>query len=460
MTITLVLTEPLFQEIDQTARLPVETAGVLLAGIARAPNDDIRLLGRGMRWVPQDAYLAREGDHLAIASQGYVPALAEAECMGAIPIWFHTHPGTVGHPTPSMADRKVDQDISDLFRLRSGSELYVTLIASPRDDGITFTGEVHFEHGGKAPIDRLWRVGEKWQLVHSFNSTAPQIPAIFDRSVRAFGPDIQQTLGALRVGVVGCGGTGSAVAEQLVRLGVRHLTLIDADTLTESNITRVYGSTSAAVGKPKTETLQNHLTAIAPDLECLTVTAMVTLEKTARELIPCDIVFGCTDDNAGRLVLSRFSTFLATPVIDCGVLLGGDGALASINGRVTTLTPGGACLVCRDRIDLARAQTELRTPEERIRLENEGYAPVLGGIEPAVVTFTTSIASAAINELLERLIGFGPSPRPTEVLFRWHEREISTNSAKPRSGHYCNPESHKIGKGDGNPFLEQAWPGA
>ncbi|MCP3446177.1 ThiF family adenylyltransferase [Bradyrhizobium sp. CCGUVB14] len=459
MITTLVLTEPIFQEIEQTARLPVETAGVLLAGIVRAPNGDIRLLGRAMRWVPQDAYLAREGDHLSIASHGYVPALAEAEQSGAIPIWFHTHPGVGSHPTPSPADRKVDQDIADLFRLRSGSELYVTLIATPRDDGITFTGEVNFGDGGKTPVDRLWRVGDKWQLTNAFNSTAPQIPAIFDRSVRAFGRDVQQTLGELRIGIVGCGGTGSAVAEQLVRLGVRHLTLIDADTLTESNVTRVYGSTPAAVGKHKTEVLRNHLTAIAPDLECHTVTAMVTLEKTARELTSCDVVFGCTDDNAGRLVLSRLSTFLATPVIDLGVLLGGDGALASINGRVTTLTPGGACLVCRDRIDLARAQTELRTPEERIRLENEGYAPVLGGIEPAVVTFTSGIASAAINELLERLIGFGPSPRPTEVLFRWHEREISTNNAKPRPGHYCDPASHKIGKGDGTPFLEQAWPG-
>jgi molybdopterin/thiamine biosynthesis adenylyltransferase/proteasome lid subunit RPN8/RPN11 len=460
MITTLVLTEPIFQELEQTAKLPLETAGVLLAGIARAPNGDIRLLARQMHWVPQDAYLAREGDHLAIASQGYVPALAEAERLGAIPIWFHTHPGAIGHPTPSIADRKVDREISDLFRLRSGSELYITLIASPRDAGITFTGEVHWEDGGKVPIDRVWRVGDKWQLIHSFNSEAPQIPAIFDRSVRAFGRDIQQTLSQLRVGVVGCGGTGSAVAEQLVRLGVRHLTLIDADTLTESNVTRVYGSTPGAVGKPKTAVLQSHLTAIAPDLKCHTVSAMVTLEKTARELTSCDVVFGCTDDNAGRLVLSRLATFLATPVIDLGVLLSGDGALASINGRVTTLTPGSACLVCRDRIDIARAATELRTPEERIRLENEGYAPVLGGIEPAVVSFTSGIASAAINELLERLIGFGPNPRPTEVLFRWHEREISTNNAKPRAGHYCDPDSQKIGKGETSPFLEQAWPEA
>jgi len=106
---------------------------------------------------------------------------------------------------------------------------------------------------------------------------------------------------------------------------------------------------------------------------------------------------------------------------------------------------------------MARAAVELRTPEERRRLADEGYAPDLTGIEPAVVTFTSAVASAAVSELLDRLIGFGPAPVPTEVLLRWHEREISTNRVKPRSGHYCDPTSEKIGKGETRPFLEQAW---
>jgi hypothetical protein len=187
---------------------------------------------------------------------------------------------------------------------------------------------------------------------------------------------------------------------------------------------------------------------------------MITVERTARQLISCDLVFGCTDDNAGRLVLSRFSTFFATPVIDLGVLLTTDvsSGLTGIDGRVTTLVPGAGCLVCRDRVDLGRAAIELRTPEERRRLADEGYAPDLTGIEPAVVTFTSAAGSAAISELLDRLIGFGPTPRPTEVLLRWHEREISTNRVEPRSKHYCDPASQKIGKGDTRPFLEQAWP--
>jgi hypothetical protein len=65
-----------------------------------------------------------------------------------------------------------------------------------------------------------------------------------------------------------------------------------------------------------------------------------------------------------------------------------------------------------------------------------------------------------VTEFLERLIGFGPEPRPSEVLLRWHEREISANKAAPRDGHYCDPKSEKLGSGDCQPFLEQAWPDA
>ena len=47
----------------------------------------------------------------------------------------------------------------------------------------------------------------------------------------------------------------------------------------------------------------------------------ITHESTAKLLLDADIVFGCTDDNAGRLVLSRIASYLLTPVVDCGVLL-------------------------------------------------------------------------------------------------------------------------------------------
>ena len=283
--------------------------------------------------------------------------------------------------------------------------------------------------------------------------------AVFDRNVRAFGEPVQRMIGMLRIGVVGCGGTGSAVAEQLVRLGARHLLLVDADTLSASNVTRVYGSTPADVGKRKAEVLAGHLRRIAPDLDCKTVAGRCTSQRVAESLASADLLFGCTDDNAGRLVLSRLCYWFLTPVIDMGVLLTSDaeGTLEGIHGRITVLTPGSACLLCRGRVDLARAAAETRAPEEHRRLEAEGYAPALGAVEPAVVAFTTMTAALAVSELLERLVGYGGSPRPSEVLLRGHDREISTNAAAPAPGHYCHPLAGKLGRGSAEPFLEQVW---
>jgi molybdopterin/thiamine biosynthesis adenylyltransferase/proteasome lid subunit RPN8/RPN11 len=460
MTITVVLPQQIGEAIDAAARLPVETGGVLLASLAVTDENDIRLLARKMHWVPESAYIRRGGDHLSIASEGYVPFLSEAESLGCVAIWVHTHPGLESPPRPSEHDWEVDRQIADLFRLRSGSSYYGTLIFSPRPEGLAFSGYIQSEGGRPMPIGRLWQVGDRFRLTRSFLLPEAGIHADFDRNVRALGGAVQQTLGELREGVVGCGGTGSAVAEQLVRLGVRNLVLCDPDELSGSNVTRVYGSTAADVGKSKVETLAAHLKRIAPDTKCELVKSMITMLRAARRLCSCDIVFGCTDDNAGRLVLSRFSTYMLTPVFDSGILVSSDasGMLRGIDGRVTTLVPGQACLVCRGRIDLARAGAELLTPDERRRREDEGYAPALGRTEPAVVTFTTLVAATAVSELLERFIGYGPEPRPSEVLLRCHDREISTNVDTPRAGHYCDISSGKLGIGITDPFLEQTWP--
>jgi len=460
MTITVVIPDAVMEELQSVLAYSTETAGVMLAGVAEAPNGDIRLLARAMRWVEEEAYSRRAWNGLTIRSEGYVHALAEAEATGATCIWFHTHPGVDAVPSPSEHDRIVDGQIAELFRLRSGSPYYSTLILSPRPHGVAFTGHLQRENDEERPIEYLWEVGDRWRLTRSYESTQPELSPVFDRNVRAFGTNVQHTLGNLSIGIVGCGGTGSAVAEQLVRLGVRHLALIDPDELSASNVTRVYGSTVSDVGRAKVEVLKNHLLRIAPELNCDTIPSMITLEATARRLIGCDVIFGCTDDNAGRLVLSRLATYLLTPVIDCGVLLSSDadGFITGIDGRITIMSAGQACLICRDRIDLARAGAELLTPEERRRREDEGYAPALGRTEPAVVTFTTAVAAMAVSELLERLIGYGPEPRPSELLLRCHEREISTNVAAPRKGHYCDTESSKLGIGITQPFLEQTWP--
>ena len=458
MTTTLVVTESIADELSEAASGTVESGGVLLARHVKTPAGNTRLLGHTMRWVPAHAYKTREATELVVASEGFVPALADAEEDRSIPIWTHTHPGTHSTPTPSTRDHVVDARLADTFRLRSGSPWYGALIVSQTGDNLDFTGHIESE-ANRVDIDRLWSTGTRCALALNWlhNHTPPN--EMFDRSIRAFGGAIQAVLGELRVAVVGCGGTGSAVIEQLSRLGVRNFQIFDPDTLTASNLTRVYGSSPDDIGKPKVHVIASHISRIAPGTEVVAEHSAITHQRTAAQLIDADVIFGCTDDNSGRLVLSRIATYFMTPVIDCGVKLtsSDDGSLTGIDGRVTILGPGAACLVCRERIDFARAAAEMLTPSEHRRRVTEGYAPSMPDAEPAVVTYTTQVAAAAVSELLERLVHYGPEPPPTEMLVRMHERELTTNTQHPREGHYCDPAAGRLGRGVTEPFLEQAW---
>jgi hypothetical protein len=457
VTASLVITEELAAILDGWLHDSRETAGVLLANPILARDGDLRLLVTEVVPVPEDAYVVRTRRELRVSSGGYVPALGRAEAEGAVPLWLHSHVGDGAWAQPSPLDDRVDEQLRDVFRIRTGADLYGSVVVAATEDRLRFTGR--FERDDElTPIDRLLVVGSRIRVVTSDDVVDEPLDPSFDRNIRAFGGAVQRVLSSLRVGIVGCGGTGSAVAEQLVRLGVRRFTLVDHDRLSASNVTRVYGSTPADVGRPKVDVLADHVRAIAPDAAVTTIASSTMVEATARALGSADVIFGCTDDNAGRLVVSRLSTYMMVPVFDCGVLLSDRGGqIDGIFGRVTVLHPGAACLVCRGRIDLARAAAEALTPTERQRRADEGYAPALPGIEPAVVAYTTMVAAGAVNELLERLVGYGVEPTPNEVLLRVHDREMSTNIAVPRVGHYCDVAAGKLGRGITVPFLEQTW---
>jgi molybdopterin/thiamine biosynthesis adenylyltransferase/proteasome lid subunit RPN8/RPN11 len=416
----------------------------------------MRLLGRELHHVPGRAYERRDPDALRIRSDGWVPALRRAAEIGATPVWIHTHPD--GKPIPSRHDDTVDTELFDPFTLRAETDTYASVVLSPSDTGFSFTGRITTGEEW-TPLTRVHVIGNRICMIGAYDvSDADALPSMFDRQIRAFGGDVQRAVSRVTVGVAGCGGTGSAVAEQLVRLGVRNLILSDPDTLTDTNTTRVYGSRPDQAGESKPHVLAAHLTAIAPDLNVTTVTAGITHLDAARVLASADVVFGCTDDNAGRLVLSRIASYLLIPVFDCGVLVDStDGRLKGVHGRVTVMSPGAACLVCRGRIDLARAAAEQMSETEHRRLAGEGYAPELGDIDPAVIPYTTIVAATAVAELLERLIGYGPDDVPSELLLRLHDRALSTNSRHPNEGHYCDPVAGTLGVGDTDPFLGQTW---
>ncbi|MBQ2457623.1 MAG: ThiF family adenylyltransferase, partial [Bacteroidaceae bacterium] len=78
-----------------------------------------------------------------------------------------------------------------------------------------------------------------------------QFDAIFNRAERLLGAEFMQKAARCRVIVFGVGGVGSWCAEGLVRSGIGHLTLVDSDCVSVTNINRQRMATVHTVGRPK-----------------------------------------------------------------------------------------------------------------------------------------------------------------------------------------------------------------
>lgn len=452
----LVLTEDHAAELGAMAAGALEEAAVLLCGVAER-GGQLRLLGREIHRVSAEHTRVKTETELVIDSPGYVPALGRADQLGAVPVFVHTHPP--GHPRLSHHDALVDRQLRPVFTLRSGQSRYASLVLSGGDGlPVTFTGCVYDGRRWR-PISRMWVVGDRLRAF--WPADAPTLappPELFDRQVRAFGPDIQRLLGQLTIGVVGGGGTGSPTAELLTRLGVGRLVLVDDDVIDDKNVTRIHESRLRDVGSSKVEVLKRRLGSIGTGTRLEAVNGRITDRDTALALRGCDIIFGCTDDQGGRGVLSRFAYWYLTPVFDMGFLIDADvtnGGIRGLHGRVTTMLPGTPCLFCRGRIDPTAIATEAMTVEERHQRAGEGYAPALGDPAPAVVPYTTMVASIAVSELIERLVGYDQPP-PSEVMALVHERTMSRNRRAPCAGHFCGDPAN-WGRGDEEPMLGRMW---
>jgi len=103
-------------------------------------------------------------------------------------------------------------------------------------------------------------------------------------------------LTAARVCVFGLGGVGATAAMDLVRAGIGSLVVVDFDTVTESNLNRLYFGYTDQVGRPKVDVFQEFARRINPGIQIETVGAIVRGAEAA-ERIPqaCDFYLDCID---------------------------------------------------------------------------------------------------------------------------------------------------------------------
>lgn len=128
--------------------------------------------------------------------------------------------------------------------------------------------------------------------------------AIFARTELLLGKDLMGRISAARVILFGVGGVGSWCAESLVRSGIRHLTIVDADTISASNVNRQLMATSLNVGSVKTEVMKARLQEINPEAEIKAINGVYTAETADEfDLDAYDYVLDCIDSLKDKMAL-------------------------------------------------------------------------------------------------------------------------------------------------------------
>lgn len=136
--------------------------------------------------------------------------------------------------------------------------------------------------------------------------------AIFGRSERLLGDAVMERMRQTHILIFGVGGVGSWCAECLVRNGVGHLTLVDHDCVSVTNVNRQLMATTHTVGLPKVEVLRQRLLDINPEAD-ITARAMTYGETTAQDfhLEDYDYVIDAIDQVAAKAHLMLHATQLA-----------------------------------------------------------------------------------------------------------------------------------------------------
>lgn len=137
-----------------------------------------------------------------------------------------------------------------------------------------------------------------------------------------------------RVLVVGAGGLGSPVCLYLAAAGVGTIGIVDADTVSLSNLQRQIIHHTSDIGRSKVESAAGKMRAINPHVEVVEVREMLTLENASSLVADYDIVVDCTDNFNTRLLVNDTCVALGVPMVY--------GAVQRMAGQIFTYLPGGA----------------------------------------------------------------------------------------------------------------------
>jgi hypothetical protein len=420
----------------------LESAAILLCQPTNlAGEDDWRLHVREAHVAQPDDYEERTAVFVRLKAAFGLPYERKARENGWSLVYCHTHPHQKGEARFSAIDDR--------------SEIALAGYASSRSPGVPHCALLFATDnmaarrlGAQEPV-RFMQVG---QSISEDAGPPSEIQETFDRQVRAFGAEGQRRIEATRVAIVGLGGTGSVVAQQLAHLGARDFLLIDRDVVEETNLNRTVGSTRADVDSPKVHIAQRLIEAIRPDARVQAVVGDVVDHDHARRLLEVDFIFCCTDSHASRHLINQLVHQYALPAIDMGVAIDAREKSVHFAGHVKALAPGLACLWCLNSLDADQIRRELMSPEHRAAdpYFNEGR----GAPQPAVITLNSTVASLAGTMFLSMVAGIDAPAR--YLVYDGNRQRVSHVDVQVTPNcNFCGPDS-TAGAGDRAPLPVRA----
>ena len=268
------------------------------------------------------------------------------------------------------------------------------------------TGRFYDKNLSPQYIDKFLIVGQNIELVARQSSS----------NVMPFSADMTQSLKNFKVGVIGASGTGSIVIENLARLGVGHLVLIDDDVIEHKNLNRILNSTiqDAENQKSKVKVLADAINQYRSDVVLTVLDSKIGTRQAILEAATCDVLFSCVDTVSARMHVDLVGEYFLLPVFDIGVTIptgskDGKPFITEVCARLDYIQPHRSSLKDRKVYtpDSLRAEYLKETsPDIYEKQLKEGYFKGVHEEAPSVISLNMLAASFCINEFIARTFLF------------------------------------------------------
>ena len=232
-----------------------------------------------------------------------------------------------------------------------------------------------------------------------------------ERTRLLLGDEGFEKLNSSHVLVVGLGGVGGYVAEQLTRAGIGELTIVDGDVVSQSNMNRQLLALQSTQGKPKAEVMAARLRDINPDVK-LHVVSQFMKDQALIDLIsqPYDYVVDAIDTVSPKVFLLYYAVQNNQRIVSC---MGAGGKMHPDKIEIADIDKSHHCHLAfyiRKKLHKLGIRTGIRvvfSPEPVnksavIEEESQNKASNVGTISYMPAAFGCFCASVVINGLLEK----------------------------------------------------------